>query len=364
MAERLGQAGLKGGESRRRLPLRGLLDGIAAWAAGKKRRWKSASSPHIHPLPPQVCSVLTSQVAGTDRPVGPEVVGVDVPTSGKLRMRPSSGDPRPKSQVKPYQPKGPVESPWIGVNSSVVGMAHLRSMPTVPCQDASFVQTHERPIAIVADGVGSARFSHIGADALVRFMPCYLTSQESILRQLLDTRTSDAGLKPELAAFATSLGSFASSVIAEVAGRMGHDPREFQSTLLVAVGGRTEFLVFQIGDGEIIMEDGVGLRVVSRGDVQAVAHGVAGVGMWDVPGVIKCSLVPSEDIRGVVCLTDGAAERFVSHDGTKIAGRIRDLLAALRQEELSPYDVHGVLADPANWNGTSGDDKSIAMLAR
>ncbi|WP_442944097.1 protein phosphatase 2C domain-containing protein [Nostoc sp.] len=59
---------------------------------------------------------------------------------------------------------------WRRVFDAVVGSSHLRVDPPIPCQDSALSVLISRPAIFVADGAGSARLSHFGSSAVVRYL--------------------------------------------------------------------------------------------------------------------------------------------------------------------------------------------------
>ena len=72
---------------------------------------------------------------------------------------------------------------WNGVACAEAGSKHLQTNPPVPCQDfANSIAPPNapRPVAFVADGAGSARFSHLGAEEVVSRLKHLAISLEDI----------------------------------------------------------------------------------------------------------------------------------------------------------------------------------------
>src|SRR5512132_2107556 len=75
---------------------------------------------------------------------------------------------------------------WHALSVAEVGESHLSVSPPVPCQDACTALTGLRPLLLVADGLGSRPLSHVGSDAIVRLVPCFLAGIEDLTAGLLD----------------------------------------------------------------------------------------------------------------------------------------------------------------------------------
>jgi hypothetical protein len=60
----------------------------------------------------------------------------------------------------------------------------------------------------------------------------------------------------------------------------------------------------------------------------------------------------------------GAAERLVSSDSSRVSAAMGKLLRGVAAEQIGRRDIFGLLAEADFWKGTSGDDKSLALVAR
>jgi len=72
--------------------------------------------------------------------------------------------------------------------------------------------------------------------------------------------------------------------------------------------------------------------------------------------------VSSPTVKGVAAMSDGAADRLVSADGGRVAPAMRKLLDAVAAGKADRRHVFDLLADGSIWKGSSGDDKSLALL--
>jgi hypothetical protein len=265
------------------------------------------------------------------------------------------------------EPPMPTLSPtvgWHALSVAEVGESHLSVSPPVPCQDACTALAGIRPLLLVADGLGSRPLSHVGSDAVVRLVPCFLTGIEDLSAALLDREQS--GEEGETCQrYARRIVCFADAVLKDVGGRMGHAEKAFQCTLLLAVAGAQSVFWLKIGDGSIVFEgkDGVLSAVGETG----------GTGDPSVTEVVRtamrretlaCGLVATAGIAGIAAFSDGVGERLISADGTEVAGFLRKLLAALREGAVSRIQVLDFLRDRRVWEMTSRDDRSLALLAQ
>lgn len=257
------------------------------------------------------------------------------------------------------------EITWEAVSVSEVGESHLVMTPPLPCQDASFATSSGRPLAIVADGLGSKPLSHIGADAVVRQVPCYLAGIEESLAKILDYPPAEAEEARWCQMTGRGIVRFAAAVLEDLGRQMGHDAGAFQSTLLLVVTGTIKTFWLQVGDGDIVFERGEsGLISVSPKIPGQPADLTVTIRNALTMPQIPCGLVPSHSLTGIAAFSDGTGERLVSPDGREVARILRRFLQALRVKQANRPEVLDFLRDRQIWSKTSRDDRSLTMLAR
>lgn len=254
---------------------------------------------------------------------------------------------------------------WVAAASTAVGASHVRLTPPVPCQDACVAKVVGRPHIVLADGVGSALLSHIGAEVLVRMVSCLIDSQEDFLSDLLDDRDAgDMETRQRASRFARMVTRYGASVLRDTARQMAHPVSEFQSTLLLVVVGKSGVFWSQIGDGAILIQEDGGIRSVSPRDERTFVNVVTVVGEAENMETIPFGIIPSSRVLGIAACSDGSAERLVSGDHSRVAGRLGAFLGQLRDGSLRRQDLYGFLIDADVWRGTTGDDKSLGLLSR
>jgi hypothetical protein len=215
----------------------------------------------------------------------------------------------------------------------------------------------ERPdgdalVIALADGAGSAAASFHGAKTAVESAIAYLTA---MLDQRDTLRLDDIGQ-----CFAA-----ARERVLEVAAEYEHDVREYSSTLLVAVATPRSTIVGQIGDGAIVVDDGL-LHAATwpqQGEYANVTH----------------FLVQDDALEQLVTAEAGPAQRIAMFsDG------LQNL--ALQYETRTPYEpfftpffayletaskpdaeveeeLRAYLDSPAV-NARTDDDKSLVLAVR
>ncbi len=258
---------------------------------------------------------------------------------------------------------------WLGIAEVAAGTKHLQANPPVPCQDAAIAHAGAgvRPCAFVADGAGSAPLSHFGAQAAVLRLSHLAISLEDIHAQMLDT--PQVPTSEECRRHAHRFLVHASETIRHLAKEKSRSFREFRCTLLAVIVGAERIFWIKLGDGHIVREKSKRTREtvgpLGKGEYANVTHFIDGDINRNIAAA-KCGLFPAGDITGVAVMTDGAAEKLVSADGTKTAGRIKTFFSDLRSELFEQEDLRDFLTDSSVWKppGYTGDDKGIALLSR
>ncbi|HRI71917.1 MAG TPA: PP2C family serine/threonine-protein phosphatase, partial [Polyangium sp.] len=132
------------------------------------------------------------------------------------------------------------DAPWRVVRVSVTGTSHHAQK--LPCQDASYDAVRDDfCVVAVADGVGSARYSEVGAKTAVEsattfLVEHYVPNLDKIgWRQLMQEAATHALEEIRL-----------------ISTKREHELRSYASTLLLAVVDRQRVVAFHVGDGAIV----------------------------------------------------------------------------------------------------------------
>lgn len=273
---------------------------------------------------------------------------------------------RPEAQnadalPEPVAPESVALSAWQICGLSVTGLAHQRK--GLPCQDAVAWRNTERPILALSDGAGSAAISERGAGELVRGMSRFLMSMEDALCTWLDEASDNSAKQAEL--WSRRLLAHAQGLLADLAQLERRSVRDVRATLLLAVLGTTHVFWWQVGDGAIVTRSASGLQVLgstgkAKGEFANQTCFVDTASMDDV----QFGLLPTADIQGLALMSDGGAERLVAHDGSRVASRMGSWFDELAQQSLSPDRIALAYHEPAMWERTTLDDRSIVLAAR
>jgi len=299
------------------------------------------------------------------------------PSAAKTRREPPSEpqhepdtrmEPPPKPQPKPAaEAAQPVSvavpltawQPPCGV--AVTGLSHWRA--GLPCQDAVAWRSNHRPILAVSDGAGSAAVSERGAAALVTGVTRLFVSLEDLLVPWLD-KPAEPGDEQSVR-WAERLLAHAQGILEDLAQKERRDVRDLRATLLVAVIGTIYTFWWQVGDGAIVVRNGGALQVLGdpskrKGEYsnQTIFVDKATIAQ------VEYGLLPTAELSGIALMSDGGAEKLVASDGSRVAGRVGAWFEAVASKRLTPDKIVLAFHDPAMWERTNLDDRSIVLTAR
>lgn len=263
-------------------------------------------------------------------------------------------EPAPELRIPPARA-------WFGAADTCVGAAHLRHEPPTPCQDAALVVAGDRPMLVVADGAGSSPVSDLGAEIVVMGLRRLVDSVSRQFRTVLDA--SDAPPDATARALAHTLVRHACGLLEDLASLHRRPVTDFRSTLLVAVGGRSHWLWSRVGDGALVVERDGTLKLLGETGKGEFANQTVFLGRELRPEQVQWGLEPTLGMTGLAAMTDGAAERLVSLDGSRISGQLATFFNEARNEKLSRTGLRSFLQEREVWRSTSGDDRGLAILA-
>lgn len=264
----------------------------------------------------------------------------------------------------------PCSDQWHAQYEAVVGLLHRNANPPLPCQDAVISTTAPRPLLIVADGAGSSAVSEIGSQAVITGLARLLYTLERQTADLLDqAQPNDTTAR----SFALLLVKHAKGILDDLAAQHRRPQKDFRCTLLLAVVGKAHVLWLKVGDGALVQEQ---LIPQTNGTPQSQLTSIGSVGKGEFanlttfidnhlqPQDVQSGLLNASGVCGLAAMSDGAAEKLVSHDGQRVAGLLGHWLHALRQQKLHRRELTRSFYSEAFCTRTSsGDDCSLALLA-
>lgn len=256
-----------------------------------------------------------------------------------------------------------------------MGLAHRAK--NLPCQDAALTGSNaNRAWLVVADGAGSSPVSDWGAQAVVTGMARLLQTLGRALGDVLDV--SEAPPPARVKEWALLFVNHARGLLTDLAGAERRPVRDVRCTLLLAVLGKEQALWLKVGDGVLLLQETAAPESADTpANATPLRHfrtlGSMGKGEFAnettfldsaTPDDVQFGLEPLAHVSGWAAMSDGAAEKLVSLDGSQVAPHLGTLMEQLRQDKLPRQQLTRMFYEPAFCLQSTGDDRSLAMLAR
>lgn len=247
---------------------------------------------------------------------------------------------------------------WRVVSATAIGTSHQTN--GTDCQDEcwAFVEKlggEDVLTVFVSDGAGSALKGGEGANLAIQAAVRFISLALAEPRVLLTTALAKACAQSVHDAIA------AEAIACKLA------PRDYACTLLGVVSRADATLVFQIGDGAIVIDTGAGLEVAIEPMTGEYANMTHFVTQADHADVLVARIYPLP-ARNVAAFSDGLQRLALNLSaGTAHAPFFRpffDVLAraSLEQEDALQAQLAAFLESKAV-NERTDDDKSLALAA-
>jgi hypothetical protein len=252
----------------------------------------------------------------------------------------------------------PPDSPWAAVGASVQGASHLET--ATPLQEAFACDLALPPYALVAvaDGLGSAAQSRLGARTAGR------RAVEFTSLALSGTPPSDG--KGWFALLADAF-KYARAGLEALADQGAVDINDYATTLLLAVLSPRLVATAQIGDGAIVTlgKDGL-LETLSAPQVGEYANHTFPLTLPDAPQTAVYTLWDKE-VKGLALFTDGLQRMCLKLPGwTPHAPFFEPLfkqLDTLKDPMAASRSLANFMASPRVCAQTR-DDKTLILVGR
>lgn len=248
---------------------------------------------------------------------------------------------------------------WRSCGIAVPGIAHWRQ--ALPCQDAVFWCSTPRPVLALSDGAGSSAASHLGSQALVSALARLASSLDDALHDWLDEPPAAGSAHARI--WAERLRRHATGVLEDLARTERRAVRDLRATALLAIFGSRQIMCWHIGDGAIVARRRGQLEVISTGVKGEFSNQTVFADAAKIEDV-RVTILPAEEVTALALLSDGGAERLVSTRGDRVAARLGAWFDELAVGTLSADRLAVAFHEPAMWERTTLDDRSIVAAAR
>ena len=241
---------------------------------------------------------------------------------------------------------------WKCVSCAVQGKGHKRD--DIPCQDMTYelVQNGVHVI-VLADGAGSARFSHYGAQRLVKEASEYLVNH-----------FEDCINCENLCLLKRTIIDFLVRALKEESQIRGCSIHDLASTLLIAAVDETRYFLLHIGDGVIGCLDAGKLEVASTPDNGEFANVTTFVTSENAISSMRLFRGDLNEKNAFVLMSDGTGHSLYHKSTKTLANVVMKLMFHTcttdreRMKEQLEEAVTSVISQKTL------DDCSIAIIAR
>ena len=241
---------------------------------------------------------------------------------------------------------------WQFICCEVQGIGHKKSQ--IPCQDKTLkLMKNDVYVIALADGAGSAKFSHYGAECVVHKISEYMVEH---FLELLNCNDGQKVKKEIVDMLITNLAYTAKIHSCKL--------YDLSSTLLLAAVYKDYFILVHIGDGIIGYLDGNELKVASMPDNGEFFNITTFVTSNDALSSMRIFKGALKDKNAFVLMSDGAAQSFYYKTNKTLAQVIKKLMhrTCLIDSKIMTKQLEEAF-NSVVLNNTS-DDCSIAILAR
>lgn len=241
---------------------------------------------------------------------------------------------------------------WNVIQCAAQGRSHIKS--DIPCQDKTYSAfDNDTQVIALADGAGSAKLSHYGAETVTKFICSELTEKFDIYFSDND----GASVKQQLIE-----GMLKS--LSKTANRLKCEIKELASTLLFVAIKNNQFIIAHIGDGVVGYLKNDEMKIASQPENGEFVNTTVFTTSKDAIMTMKLIKGPLGEIQGFVLMSDGTETSLYSKKERKLADVIKKIMQMSTiisvdkvQEQLGQSFENVIV------NATT-DDCSIAMLVK
>lgn len=241
---------------------------------------------------------------------------------------------------------------WKSICAAVQGRGHAKK--NIPCQDkVSRLEKNGVHVIALADGAGSANFSHFGAECVVNRISEFISENFFAIIACEDGKTVTQKI------FSTLLRDLESESQIR-----GCELKDLASTILLAAVGGEKFFLAHLGDGVIGYLRADGLKIASEPDNGEFSNETVFVTSENAAERLKIFRGDIKSISGFVLMSDGTEQSLFDKRNRSLAPAIKRLMhrtSLIDAEILTPQledALKSVIAQKTQ------DDCSIALLAR
>ncbi|MBR4904757.1 MAG: protein phosphatase 2C domain-containing protein [Selenomonadaceae bacterium] len=241
---------------------------------------------------------------------------------------------------------------WKSACCAVQGKSHAKK--NIPCQD-KVARREENDVHVIAlaDGAGSAEFSHYGAECVVNRVTAFVADK------FFDLISQEDGNKVK-----QEILSVALQALKDEAEIINCELKDLASTLLIAAVRDEKFFLVHLGDGVIGYLNDEGLKVATTPDNGEFSNETVFITSSDASAHMRIYKGNLKNISGFILMSDGTEQSLYNKRKKTLAPAVKRLMhrtTLIDGKILTPQleeALSTVVAD------NTQDDCSIAILAR
>lgn len=241
---------------------------------------------------------------------------------------------------------------WNSIQCAVQGRGHIKT--DAPCQDKTFAKNENNvQVIALADGAGSARLSHVGA--------------EYVTRQICDNLSNDFDMyfqEDDGTAIKRKIISDLMFGLKNLATENECEINDLASTLLMVAIKDEKYIIVHIGDGVIGYLKNNQLKVASHPENGEFVNTTVFVSSNDVLATMKLLKGTLGDIIGFALMSDGTENSFYSKRDKTLAPALKKLMELTRILNIQclENEIYKSFENVVKNNTT--DDCSLALIVK
>lgn len=241
---------------------------------------------------------------------------------------------------------------WNCIKTAIQGKSHI--VDNTPCQDKVFsLNYNDNCIVSLADGAGSAKYSHLGAEAVTKFI-C----------QDIDRNFEQYFKEEDGFVIKKLLIQSIQQLLQSVAEYNNCTINDLASTLLMVAIKNDNFIIIHIGDGVIGYLSNKELKVASKPKNGEFVNTTIFTTSTNVLASMKIIKGKINDITGFVLMSDGTETSLYHKKENRLAPAIKNIMKYMNliptekvQEQLD-QSMEKIIRNNTN------DDCSIILIAK
>lgn len=241
---------------------------------------------------------------------------------------------------------------WNCIKSAIQGKSHIYD--NTPCQDKVFIMNYNDTCIIsLADGAGSAKYSHLGAEAITKFICQNMDSNFEHFFNEENGLTIKQLLIKNIQQLLQSVAEYNNCTI-----------NDLESTLLMVAIKNDEFIIIHIGDGVIGYLSNDELKIASKPNNGEFANTTVFTTSTNVIASMKIIKGNINHITGFVLMSDGTEISLYHKKENRLAPAIKSIMKYMNLLQLEKVQEQLNQSMERIIRNNTNDDCSIILIVK